>query len=611
MVSQITLGNVFQENGKTVIGGSQSGFDTQGLIDALTAARSQPATNLTTKNKTIDSQISAYSSLNSLLGAFKSAADVLRNPPGVQNASQNIFAYRTATASASNGIAASNYVNITAAPGASVQNFSIDEVQQLAQQTKQHTDVFTLADTTTASAVTASGVHTAGLFSAGTVTLKTIDGSGDASITLNENDSLQAVVNKFNAVSNHTGIQANILQITTGQYEITFTGTKTGAANGFDLRNAAGPANTVKTDADGVFSMISPSVVNTQGAQDSIFTIDGTDIQRSTNSISDALSGITFTLQHATPALTTIDVNINPDTTIVANAIQSFADAYNAFRLFASKQNERNADGTPKTDAVLANDSTLRSIISSVGSEVTKIVSGITGGDPSALSDVGISFTQFNGDDTNPATSNIMSISTDELNSALASNFTGVAALFQYQMSSDNANLSTFSRTNGLNVSSFTVTKVGSIFQASYTDPATGDPALVDLTATALSGGGFSLKTPTDSALAGLTLLYTSSSIADATIHVTTTQGIGDRLYNALDSMINTTSGTVTNAVKSLTAEENRNTDQITKINDQVALYRDQLTSKFAALESALTQANSLLALLNAQSNAQISASGH
>jgi flagellar capping protein FliD len=45
--------------------------------------------------------------------------------------------------------------------------------------------------------------------------------------------------------------------------------------------------------------------------------------------------------------------------------------------------------------------------------------------------------------------------------------------------------------------------------------------------------------------------------------------------------------------------------ESVTRIDDQILTYRDQLLEKFSALEAAISTANQLLLLLDAQSNAQ------
>lgn len=612
MVTQISLGTITQSNGKTVLSGAQSGLDTKTLIEDLTAVRRQPAVDLETRNETLDTQLSAYASLRSLLATFKSATDVLRNPPGVQNASQNIFEYRTATLASNTTVSASNYLSVTVEPGTVIQDFTINEIGQLAQEAKQYTGDFSLTSTTVDSVVTATGVHTAGLFSAGTITLEGIDGAADTDITLEEGDTLQEVVNKFNAVKSFTGVAATIVKVADGDpndtYKINFTGTKTGEDYDFDLSDAPGTGKVV-ADADGVLSTL--VFTTTQSAQNAEMTIDGVAIERATNSVDDLIDGITFNLLQVTPALTTLTVGIEPDTDIVQNAILAFADAYNAFKLFASVQQQRNADGTPTEDAVLANDPTLRSVISLINTEVNNIVAGIADGDPDTLADIGITFEDFAGDEENPETKNIMVVNTEELLSALQADYDGVRGVFEYQMTADDENLSTFARTNALGVSEIvlTIDRNTETYEATYDDPDTGDPVTVDLDITELSTG-VTLAGPSGSALEGLELIFISDATTIATINVTITQGIGDRLFNTLESMLDETEGTLTNAEAAIEDQQAFNEEEIERIDVQVALYREQLTQKYALLEAALTKANQLLQLLTAQSNAQLAAAG-
>lgn len=609
VVSQITLGNIYQSGGKTVVGGSQSGLDTEGIIKALVEAKRLPAVQLETKNKSIDSKLTAYNDLKTLLTKFQTSVDALRNPPGVQNDSQNIFQYRNATLLTNTGLDASGYATMTVQPGAAVQTFTINEVEQLAREAKQASGTFTLADTTTASVVSASGVHTAGQFSAGTFSLRNINpASADVDITLTENDSLQAVVNKFNAVKDRTGIQANILKVSSGSgtndYKIVFTSTSTGTDYDFNLATAAGPAATLRDDPDGVLSMIQGGMDVPQEALNAKLTVDGVSVERQTNSVSDLIDGITFTLKQTTPALTTIKATVQPDTSIVQNALTSFVDAYNAFKLFASKQQEIGDDGLPTEDAVLANESQLRSIISQVNAEVTSVIKGITGSDLNRLADIGIEFSDYAGDDDNPATKNIMTIDTDKLSSALASDFDGLRSIFEFQLNADDPNLTVFKRTNGLAISDFTLSRNGSgVYQATYTD-ALGSHT-IDLDSSAINGGGVTLKGKSGTVLDGLQLIYAGDTTTFNDIDVNITQGFGDRLYNLTSNMLDATSGSLTNRVTELTDQETRNKKSITTIDDQLETYRQQLTDQYATLEAALSKANNLLSLLDAQASAR------
>jgi flagellar hook-associated protein 2 len=601
MVSRITLGNfVTNKDGKTTLNGSQSGLDTASIVNSLVEARRQPAVKLENTNKTLASKQTALKDLQTILTKFKTAADNLRNPPGVQNASKNIFEYRTSALSATGGFAASNYLGITVEPGATAQSFNVTNIQQLAKETRQETGVFLLPDTTTASAV--SGAPAPGLFTAGTFSLRTIDGSAAPNITLNAGESLQTVANKFNEVSNRTGISANIIKVASGvpdnSYKIIFTATKTGLTTGFDLNNPA----TVSANPNDVFGNV--AVSTTQPAQDARFFIDGIQIDRESNNINDVFTGITFNLKQANAGITSINVAVQPDTEIVKSAITAFVDAYNEFRLFAAKQTELGDDGLPVEGALLTNDNTLRTVSSQIGGEMSRVVAGISDNDPSRLADIGLSFDTFAGDDENPQTRNILTIDSDKLASALAADFDGVRGVFEYRLKSDNTQLTTFARTNALNISSFqlTIDRTNNIYRADYLDE-NNVAQQVFLDGTAISGGGVSLAGQKGTVLEGLQLLY--STAGDAFINVTVSQGIGDRGYNALNSMLNDDSGLLTNAITTLDDQQKSNEDEITKIEDRLVSYRAQLEAQYSALEEALSKANNLLQLLQAQSDAR------
>lgn len=602
MVTQIQLGNFFQQNGRTVVGGSQSGIDTESLINALAEAKRQPAVELEDRIKLNDSRTTALNSLKDILTRFKDAADILRNPPGVSNSSKNIFAYRTTSLSTNTSVAASTYVSVTAQPGAPTQNFTISDIEQLAQETKQDTNTFLLPDANTS---VVGAAPSAGFFTAGTVSIRDVTGGPDVSLTLAAGDSLNAVASKFNALKDKTGIQATILKVADGTpndtFKLVFTATKTGTTYGFDL---ASPT-TVTSDPSGVFTNI--TINPTQSAQNARFTIDNVVIEREQNTISDLISNLSFTLKTATPPdATQINVQVRPDEEIVKNAITQFADVYNEFRLFASKQLEVSDDGTATEDAVLSSNPALRTVISRVGAEIATVVSGLSGGNPSRLSDIGLDFSDYAGDEETPYTRNIIQINEEKLASALSSNYEGVESLFQYQMTSDNVALTTFKRTNGISVNSFTlnIDRTLGTYTANYTDTL-GVPQVINFTANPISGGsGITLKADPNSALSGLEFIFASADNT-ATINVDLSQGVGDRLFNALDGFLSDDGGVVTQEIGSIDDTNKRYLDEITRIDAQIERYREQLQAQYSALEAALTQANQLLQVLDAQQQAQ------
>lgn len=590
MVTQISFGNIGTQNGKTVITGSQSGLDIEGLVKSLTEAKRLPAVRLETKNELLNKQKAALTTLQSLLTRYRTAVDTLRNPPGVQNASKNIFEYRTATTSLS------GYVDVKVLPGANQQSFSIDEISFLAKETKQQTATTFLAAGPSTAIVAANGDATAGKFSAGTFNMRVLDGGADAAITLVENDSLQTVVNKFNAVKDRTGIQANLVKVASGTpdstYTITFTATKTGLTSGFDL----GSATTVTGDPDGVLAQLGFNT--TQSAQNAEFVLDGVAITRETNTIDDLIDGMTFTLKQPLSALTPVTVSVQPDMELAINAINAFADVYNELRVFAAQQNEVGEDGLPTEDAILSGNPTLRAITESMTTMATSLVQGLQSSAPQGLSDLGIGFDDFAGDDETPLTRNIITINAEKLAASLASNFDAVRNVFEFRFTSDNSNLLVFKRSNLLNANSaiLNIDITNNVFTADI------GGTLYNLDVTANNATSYLIKGQVGTPLEGMEFVYGSS--ADTVINIAMTQGLGDRIYNELDRAL-AADGSVNGAIDGLQAQEDRNEKEITKIDSFIEGYRERLLSQYSALEAALSRSNQLLSLLDAQASAR------
>ncbi len=599
MVSSINLGNFFSSGGKTVSGGAGgSGIDTQSLVQGLVDAKLIPATKLQDQIDINDSKAAAFGEFQTLLAKFKDVSAALRNPPGVGNASDNAFKFRSATISSSTSVAGSDYVSISATPGAAVQSYTISDITSLAASKKQSTGNIFIA---TADTAVVSATPAAGEFKAGTFTLNGQD------ITLNDGESLNSVAAKFNAVSDITGISASIVQVTTGEYQLSFSSTKTGTVNDFDFNNIS-PADTL-VDASGVFDNI--TVTTKQAAADASFDLNGTTITRSNNAITDLVDGLTFTIKQTTLSAPTTSVNLNivADQTIVKNSIIAFADAYDELKIFAAKQLELNADGTYKDTAVLHNNSVFRSILNGLDSQITSIVGGIAGGNPNKLSDLGITLTDQAATADTPKIRNILTINDTKLAAAIANDPDAVRRVFEFDFVTDNTALRVISRTNALKAPSFSlnIDPLTSTYQATY-DIGAGD-VTIDLDVVPITNAtsgvvtGYTLKGKAGTVLDGLVLLYASTVAGSATVNAT--QGIADKIFNIAAPALTANTGTLAIELASLADSDTRLTDNIAKINDQVEIYRLQLLDKFAKLEQALSNINTLLTSLQANDDAR------
>lgn len=589
MVSSVTLGQFFTlSNGKTVLGGSGgSGLDTQALMNSLLDAKKVPLTkdqDQITKNGKIASALGKF---QSLLSAFQSSADALRNPPGVGNAADNVFKFTTS--SISNG--GSSYFSVTSAAGASLQSYQISDISSVASAASQRSGTFNVNSADDSVVPPAGGGASFGI---GSITF------GTQTVDINSGDSLNSIAAKFNAVSSITGIGASVIAIDSTHYSLSFLATKTGTNANFDLSLA--------TDSGGVLAGVGLTVP--VSGNNAAFKLNGVDIIRQSNSINDVIKDVTFNINQTTPdAVTNYGVTISPDNATIQNVINNFVSNYNALKTFQAQQTQQKSDGTYADTALLANNQTFLSIMNNINAQVNSQLSG-GGNGVSSLVDIGISFTNTPATDTDPEVDNTLTVNDGTLTSALQSKFADVQKLFGFTLTSDNANLTIFKHTNALTISSMTLNVDSGahppVYTATYSDGSGSHT--VNLTATPLGNNvpGVTLAGPDGGPLEGLQLIYASDSAA--TIHVSLTQGIADKLYNTTSGALTTNTGSLAIEQQSIkTANDNLNTN-IANINQQISVYQDQLLAKFAALEQAISKVNSLLTSLTANDTAYTNA---
>jgi flagellar hook-associated protein 2 len=568
----INLGSIFESGGKTVVSGGSSQLDTESLINSLVEAKRLPAVRLETTIETNTAKMDALTELSSILERFRDAANFLRNPPGVGNASDNIFGYRSATISANTG-SGSSYLSATIAAGTPPSSYSLT-VDQLATRQSRVTNTFAAAD------MEAQAVGGGGPFNAGTLTL----GPDAVAVTLEDGDTLREVLAKINAVKGDSGVEASAVKVSEGNYRLTFKSTTTG------------------TDQNWDFTTANPGLLNTgffseTDAVDAMVTIDGTQVTRQTNSINDLVDGITFDLTQTTPPGTELTVGIQADTELARSAIMNFVDAYNEFRVFASRQTETTDDGERVQTALLGTNTALRSLVNAVGTEISSVVNGLA--NTNSLSQLGLKLSDFPGDAETPFTRNILQVDESKLDAALASDFDAVRKVFEFNYVADNPNFVVFSRDNSLNATDaiFNIDQTNGIYEA------TVNGTTYTLEATALSTGGVSLTGPQGSPIAGLNVLYTDTD--DVTVNLSMTQGIGDRIFNALEDALDDEDGIVSQEIQSLDDRNTRLQEDIDRIDSMIENYRFSLMERFSALEAAIASVNSILQLLDAQAEAR------
>ncbi|WP_315727996.1 MULTISPECIES: flagellar filament capping protein FliD [unclassified Bradyrhizobium] len=528
-------------------------MDWTGLIDSAVNAKLTQATQIQTKITANQAKISAYQTLQTNLSTLSSGLASLATSV-VNSLATNVFATRAATLSSTGDVSASSALSMSVNSGAATGDHTLT-ISQIATAQK-------VAGSSQSSQTTALGYS-------GTFTLG-LSGGSTTSITVTSSMTLQDVADAINAQTSTTNVQASILQVSTGSYELVLTGTQDAAnityssTSGDDILNKLGV-----TDSSGAFSTV------LQTAQAANFTLDGVSLTRDTNDVSDVLSGVTFNLLQATPSGTSIDVSIGTDTSQIQSALQTFVTNYNAFRDAVIAQQATNSDGTASSSAVLFGDGTMRDIMNQLQSVLSTSVGGMT------MADLGLSFNS----------KNELQLDTGTLSTILSTNLSGVTALLSAQTTTSSSQLSVVN--TGTSPQSFTldvaVDSSGNLTSASVG----GDSSLFTISGNTIIGNSGTIY-------AGMAFTYTGST--SQSITVTSTQGLATQIYQ-LAKDASGTSGSLQTLIDNLTSQDDTMTSKVNDIESAASTYKAQLQTQYAKYQAAIQSANNTLTYLKALLN--------
>jgi flagellar hook-associated protein 2 len=330
-------------------GGLGNGLDFGQVVDQLVKVAHLPVDRLTAKKATLNSKSTDYATLSTKLIVLQSASDKLRLPTSFD---------RTATSVSDTG-ALSATGSSTAAPGSYA--VRITQLAQSHQITNKSTKA--VAATTTDIVSGSSGTFT---FRVGSGANQTVSLSATATL-----DDLKGAINDLGA-----GVTASIINTgsdTTPANRLVLTSSSTGASNGITIVAD-------NTDLDFLNTSGTGGIDTLQAAQDATLIVGNpalnpVTLQRSSNTVSDAISGVTLTLTDTT-GTSTAQVNVTRDTSAVKENIKALADAYNEVVKFI---NERNTyDVTTKQGGNFFNEPTVRGILSQIRTALSSSVAGLS-----------------------------------------------------------------------------------------------------------------------------------------------------------------------------------------------------------------------------------------
>lgn len=360
------------------VGGLASGLDTQGIIEKLMDIERQPITLLQQREDAFQVKLSAYGEVKSALSEFQSAVNDLRYPSNFAASS---------SVSSNEGI-----LTVTSSGSAALGNHSII-VSTLAQ-----------AHTIRSAAFTAS----TDVVGTGTISIQV--GTGDAvDVTINsDHETLSGIAAAINSAD--AGVTASVIDDGLGHTYLTMTSQESGADNIISVNITNGGSGQLDSLYDG------GEMVTTRAAANGQLTVDGIDVERSSNTISDLISGVTLDL-HKADNTETVGVDITRDTDTIKEKISAFVDAYN--KLIDGLSSKQAYGGEEGSSGALIGDSTLRSITRNLGSILGRQVGGTENG-ASTLFGIGISIDRYGK----------MQMDDTDVTDALATNISDVMTIF-------------------------------------------------------------------------------------------------------------------------------------------------------------------------------------
>ena len=560
--SGVGFGTLDTSSGTPRLTGTASNIDTQALIDALVQAKQQPAVQLKAKITKNEAKVAAYGDLKDLLQKLQSAVAGLRNPPGLLGVQDNVFEKKDVFYSSSTTTSPASLLSVSADNKVAPGKFSM-VVQQLAAARKLSGDSMT-SNVQPLATVANGGSPFSGSFSLG------LAGGPSATIAVDGTMTLEDVRGAINAQSATTGVTANVVKVSDTDYRLVLTADQTGKEVTLAPTGGDDVLSTLGLSTDGGATLKHPLAA----PQDAKIAIDGTTITRSSNTITDAIDGMTLNLFQADPG-TTVTVEVDRSLSGVEDQIKSFVDAYNALRDFTAKQSAVGSDGQVADDAVLFGDTLLRGVSQSVSGLLSAPVAGLDPNAISSLAGIGIKLDE----------SNHLTIDTATLEDKLNNDLDAVRNVFEFRFDASSPDLGVVNHGGSPGSQSFTL---------SITD-ADGDgiPEAASANGVTLDVSGGTIKGADGTAFAGLEMVWTGHG--STSIDVSATQGVADKLYNYIGGVTDEFQGSLTKASDDLGQRDTDYQTEIDRINQQADSYRQQLVDKYAAMETALSLANSML----------------
>jgi flagellar hook-associated protein 2 len=353
--------------------GLASGLDTNQIIQEEMAIYQQPVTNLQNQQSGLTAMNKQLTSIQSELQTLSADALAVGDP--------TLFMTQQAVTSSD-----TTRVQASSATGAGVGGYQV-AVSQLAN----------------------SAQATYGFTSPSSDDAITINGS---SYTISAGESIQDFVDSINSDNNGT-----VYAAATNSGTVVFSSRQTGASSAVAVNDTGGAL----------------SLHSSKPGQDALFSVDGVNGSSSSNTVNNAIAGVTLTLTGVTTTSGPVTVNVGapaPNGTNISNAINTFVTQYNKVISDVQTQLQQQPSSSDPTQGTLYGDPELQDLLTQMRSMMYTAGSGLPTG-AATMDDIGVGTgaTTGGGAESQSALAGNLTLNATALTNMLTSNPSGVKSI--------------------------------------------------------------------------------------------------------------------------------------------------------------------------------------
>ncbi|MEQ9108383.1 MAG: flagellar filament capping protein FliD [Limnobacter sp.] len=534
--------------------GIGSGLDIEGIISSLMAAERIPLTKVSQERTSINTKISIYGIIKNSFADLKAAADKLTNL-------SNLNPLKTTSSD-------DKAVSATASASAAKGSYSI-EVSQLAKAQSVAAASVPTADSNVG---TGSLTLTLGSYDSGTNTFT--NNPDKTPVTINIGAGQQTLDGIKQAINDsNSGVTASIINDGTGS-RLVLTSKETGAVNGFKLEVTDDDGT--NTDTAGL-SMLAydptaaagagKNATSLQVAQNANFTINNLAVSKASNTVTDAVEGLTLNLKAVTT--TPVNLEVSLDDSALKTTLDGFVAAYNKIRGNLKDQQQK--------DATLSKETTPSALERGMRNILREQVAQYGIG----LSDIGLNFDK----------DGVLSLDKTKLDTAVAADpsilekvFSNTATTSDARVKFVGANTKTLEGTYAINIST--------AYDGSNTIAGTINGVAGTGIANLLTGA-------TGEASEGLQFSVAQGALGDMGT-ITFSKGLGERLSDWIGTLSDE-GGALASRTEGLNSRKLRLDDQEDRINLRLEQVEKRYRAQFTALDTMLASMQQTSAYLSQQ----------